>query len=178
MGSDERVQAAIQEARARAAAREAAAVKQFQERTQLRGQLTEALSQEHIVISTMSIPNGPVLTKLANETDLARIVELLLPGVQQLISDTRKALEDRKLSLKEVLTLGPAIVGQISAIVSAATPFLNGSSARDVVLAVYGVAFDRWIAQHIPAMFRAPVKAMGAAALEGLYQLIVKKQKK
>lgn len=117
----------------------------------------------------------------ATEAQLGVLISTILPKVLLGVAEARAAFADRKISLVEAASLATTIITVVSTAVKEGAPAVKGQSARALVVAIFGVVFDQFIADLLPTWARPFSGLVRAAAIRGLqaaYDALVKKQAK
>lgn len=137
------------------------------------------------VIITQSLPangtentNPPV--QYVTDEQLAALLDELLPGITASVETAISAFKARKISIPEAINLGTTITGVVSTAIKDGAPLIKGQSARTLVIVIFSVLFDRYLAPMLPVWlkpFSGLVKATVIKGLESLYQAVVKKKK-
>lgn len=137
------------------------------------------------VIITQSLPmsgteNTSAPVQYLTDEQLAALLDKLLPGITKGIEAALVAFKSRKISIPEAINLGTTIAGVISTAIKDGAPLIKGQSARTLVIVIFGVLFDKFVADRLPLWlkpFSGLVKATVIKGLEALYQAVVKKKK-
>lgn len=159
---DNQITAALAAARERAALREAA---------------VQAAQSAGVKVSTQSV-NSTAPEAPATEAQLGALLDKILPQVLSGVAAARAALADKKLSLLEAASLAQTIISIVSTAVRDGAPAVRGQNARALVIAVFGVVFDKCVADLLPAWLRPFAGLVRAAAVFGLqsaYDSLIKK---
>lgn len=113
-----------------------------------------------------------------SEGDFKALLDKLMPGISEAVTTALAAYRERRLNLTTAVALGTTLVGIVSLAVKEGAPLIEGQSARVLVILIFGVLFDTYLAALLPLWLRpfAPlVKASVIKGLEALYQAVVKK---
>lgn len=128
--------------------------------------------------AAQSVPDAPTPEPAPlTESQLAAVLARMLPQILAGVGQARAAYGDRKISWQEGLTLGTTVIGIVSSAVQSGAPLVQGQSARTLVIVIFGVLFDQFLAPLLPAWarpFAGLIKASVIRGLEALYQTMVK----
>lgn len=151
-----------------------------------------AAQKSGVRVTTQSIPAAPATTSApatvptptpdtvpATETQLTTLIDAILPRILTGIADARAAFGDKKLAWDEALTLGQTVIAVVSAAVREGAPLVRGQDARALVIAIFGVVFDKLIADRLPLWltpFRGIIRGVAVTGLQAAYDALVKKK--
>ena len=188
MTIDPRITEALQNARARQELRDAAVAAARSAGVKITAQSIPATPARNAEVQSSTANDGvilpapqPATETTATETQLASLLDNVLPQVLTGVATARAALSDKKLSLVEAATLAQTVITVVSAAVKDGAPAVRGQSARALVIAVFSVVYDKFLADLLPAWLRPFSGLVRAAAIKGLqsaYDSLVKKQQK
>ena len=159
---DPRITAALTDAKARA---------------DLRAAVVAAARSAGVQVVAQATATQTVETP-ANESQLGALLDAILPQVLAGVAQARAALSDKKISLLEAASLAQTIIAVVSVAVRDGAPAVRGQNARALVIAVFGVVFDRYVADLLPAWLRPFSGLVRSAAVFGLqsaYDALIKK---
>ena len=135
---------------------------------------------QELGVTILSTPGNtaPVNVPLGN-SELSALLDIIVPMIEDGITQARAAFGDRRLSWGEAAALGMVLQGIVSKAVMLGAPLVKGQDARALVLLIFGVVFDRYVTPLLPVWlkpFSGLLKASVMKGLESLYQSVIKQK--